>query len=87
MKKFGQIDILPLFSEAKGLLPMQHKFVEYGTEYITQVDLLLDISHSIKSPRSAWSDMIQKVNKDGKSPGKSPTFFLSMLDIDPGETR
>ena len=63
-----------------------NKLVEYDTEYITQVDLLLDISHSIKSPRAAWSDMIQIVNKDGNYPGKSSMLFLAMLDIDPAQT-
>ena len=61
------------------------KLVEYHTEYPTRVALLWDISFSMKSPRPAWSGLMQMINKTGNHPGKSSMVFLSMLDIEPGD--
>ena len=61
------------------------KLVEYHTEYPTRVDLIWDILFSIKSPRPAWSGLMQMINKTGNHPGKSSILFLPMLDIEPGD--
>ena len=61
------------------------KLSTYATEYMTSVDLLLDISLAIKSPRPGWSDMLQVV-QIGEHPGISSTLFLTMIDLNPGDT-
>jgi len=82
----GRVNIHHFVSAVEGLCPMQYdKLVEYDTEYHTRVDLLWDISLSIKSPRPAWSGLMQMINKTGNHPGKSSMLFLPMLDIEPGD--
>ena len=59
------------------------KLVEYHTQYLTRVDLLWDISFSIKSPRPAWSGLMQMINKIGnRAPRKVLHVILTHVGHD-----
>ena len=83
----GRVDIHHFVAGSEGLQQMNYEPLgEMDVDQlVTRVDLLWDISLSIKSRIPAWTGMMQIVH-DGEHPGKSSVLFLPMLDIDPGDT-
>ncbi len=83
----GRINIRHFVSAVEGPCQMKYdQLVVYDTEHPPQIDLLWNISLSIKPQRPAWSGMMQMVHKEGNHPGKSSMLFLPMLDMAPGDT-
>ena len=82
----GHVDINYFVSETEAFQSMNYEqLTVMDTDHLTRVDLLWNISLSIKSRRPAWSGMMQMIH-NGDHPGKSSVLFLPMLDINPGDT-
>ena len=83
----GQINIHHFMSAIERHCPISYKELkDHDRDHVTKVDLLWDISLSVKSPRPNLSGMMQMINKEGSHPGKSSMIFLPMINLEPGNT-
>ncbi len=58
--------------------------MEVSEDPTALLDILWQVSFPLRSPRPAWSGMMQMLHK-GNHPGRSSVHFLPLIDMDPGD--
>jgi len=78
----GRINIRHLTSPCDGLHTLRYEVLqdEMEKDRSTNLDLLWKLSLILRSPRPAWSGMMQAVHT-GVHPGQSAVFLLPMIDM------
>ena len=78
----GRINIRHLTSPRDGLDTLRYEVLqdEMEKDRSTNLDLLWKLSLTLRSPRPAWSGMMQAVHT-GVHPGQSSVFLLPMIDM------
>jgi hypothetical protein len=82
----GRIDIHVYHNQCTGISSLKYNKLEnrQAQDATSKVDLLWKISHLLRSPRPAWSGMMQQVHT-GPYPGQSSVKFLPMIDMNPSD--
>jgi hypothetical protein len=85
ISKVGTVNIVPFVQASIGIQSLSYEeLCNLETEDRTSnIDDLWKLSLSVRSPRLAWSGVMQMVHK-GDYPGESFVLFLPMIDMDPG---
>ena len=82
----GRVNIHHMSVPCTGLQNLKYQKLsieEYHDKDCDALDNLWNISLHLRSPRPAWSGMMQAVHK-GPHPGPASMLFLPMIDMDPG---
>lgn len=84
--RIGTVNIAPFMSANNGMKSMTYEELPGFTadpDPTAILDELWKVSLSVRSPRPAWSGLMQMVHT-GDHPGQSSVLFLPMIDMDPG---
>ena len=81
----GTVNITPFMPTCDGMQSLCYEELHniQKDDPTSRLDYLWRLSLSVRSPRSAWSGMMQMVHS-GDNPGQSSVLFLPMIDLDPG---